>query len=82
MGRKRRVREVTRIQGYWIKFKMAINGITQYDIAAQAGCSSQMVSQVLKGRKNSERVKAAIIHILGQEVFETMTVRTRKGGAT
>jgi hypothetical protein len=81
MGKKCRVREITGTQGCWIKFKMNLNGITQYDIAAQAGCSPSMVSQVLGGLKNSERVKAAIIRFFGREVFETMTVSTRKGGA-
>jgi transcriptional regulator with XRE-family HTH domain len=70
MGKKHCVREITGTQGCWIKFKMKLNGITQYDIAAQAGCSAPMVSQVLGGYKNSERVKAAIIRILGRECLE------------
>lgn len=78
MGKKRRFREISGAQGCWIKFKMALNGITQYDIAVQAGCSPQMVSQVLGGRKNSDRVKAAIIRILGNECLETFS---KKGGA-
>ncbi|MDR0629392.1 MAG: hypothetical protein LBG24_07125 [Treponema sp.] len=49
MGKKRCVREITETQGYWIKFKINLNGINQYDIAAQAGCSPSMVSQVLEG---------------------------------
>jgi transcriptional regulator with XRE-family HTH domain len=78
MGKKRRFREITESQGCWIKFKMALKGITQYDIAIQADCSPQMVSQVLRGRKNSDRVKAAIIYILGGECLESFS---KRGGA-
>jgi hypothetical protein len=69
MGKKH-CGDITGTQGYWIKFKMKLNDITRYDITVQAGCSPQMVSQFLGGRKNSERVKAAIIRILGRECLE------------
>ncbi|MDR2634188.1 MAG: hypothetical protein LBC51_11305, partial [Treponema sp.] len=37
----------------WIKYQMALNKITQSDIATIAGCSFPMVSQVIHGRKRS-----------------------------
>jgi transcriptional regulator with XRE-family HTH domain len=77
--RKEHIHKITETQGCWIKFMMDLNGITQHDIAIQAGCSSQMVSQVLGGRKNSERVKAALICILGNEAFETIPLFLKEG---
>lgn len=74
---------ITPKKGYWIKFQLNINNIKQETVAQMAGCSSNMVTQFLKGRKNSERVKNALCQALHYESFEALVAASRGhlGGA-
>jgi transcriptional regulator with XRE-family HTH domain len=59
-------------EGHWIRYILALNGITQASIARRIGCSEAIISQVLRGHKNSEKVKSALISALGYTAFEDL----------
>jgi transcriptional regulator with XRE-family HTH domain len=75
--------------GCWIKYQLNLRNITLKTAAKNAGVGTSMVSEFLRGRKDSERVKTAICAILGYPTFESLlatflidTARTKgKGGA-
>jgi predicted transcriptional regulator len=56
----------------WIKYQMALNKITQSDIATIAGCSLPMVSQVIHGRKRSANVQSSLVKALGYDSFKKL----------
>lgn len=49
------VTTITQKEAYWIKYQMALKGITRADIAKHAGCTLPMVSQVIYGCKGAKR---------------------------
>jgi predicted transcriptional regulator len=57
---------------HWIKYQMALKGIKQIDIANHAECTCPMVSQVLHGRKRSEKVRGILAQALGYESFDKL----------
>ena len=63
--------------GCWINYQLRLNSITQATVAARAGCNNRMVSDFLRGRKNSERVKKALAEVLGYESFEKLIAASR-----
>lgn len=70
-------------KGCWINYQLRLNGITQAAVAEKAGCNNRTVSDFLRGRKNSERVKRALAETLGYESFEALLVASQghDGGA-
>jgi transcriptional regulator with XRE-family HTH domain len=70
-------------KGCWINYQLRLAGITQAAVAQRAGCNNRTVSDFLRGRKNSERVKRALAEILGYASFEKLIAASRghDGGA-
>ena len=68
---------ITPQTGCWINYQLRLNGITQATVGAKAGCNNRTVSDFLRGRKNSERVKKALATILGYESFEKLIAASR-----
>lgn len=71
--------KITHQETHWLKYQMALNGITQPDIASCAGCSRPMVSQVLHGRKQSKKVRNVIAQALGYNSFEKLLASEEHG---
>jgi transcriptional regulator with XRE-family HTH domain len=66
----------------WIKYRMALKGLTQADIAARAGCLRPMIANVIAGRKVSANVTTALVRALGFKSFdELITTANREGMA-
>jgi hypothetical protein len=70
-------------KGCWINYQLRLAGITQAVVAEKADCNNRTVSDFLRGRKNSERVKKALTEVLGYESFEKLIAASRghDGGA-
>jgi transcriptional regulator with XRE-family HTH domain len=70
-------------KGCWINYQLRLNSITQAAVARRAGCNNRTVSDFLRGRKNSERVKKALAEVLGYASFEKLIAASRghDGGA-
>jgi len=49
----------------WVKYRLSLRGIRYAEIAHRASRSENYVSQVVCGRRRSERVEAAIAKMLG-----------------
>jgi transcriptional regulator with XRE-family HTH domain len=64
-------------KGCWINFQLRLAGITQAAVAEKAGCNNRTVSDFLRGRKNSERVKKALAETLGYPSFEALIAASR-----
>jgi transcriptional regulator with XRE-family HTH domain len=58
--------------GCWIKFQLNLRNIKYKTVAKKAGVSEEMITQFIKGRKNSERVKKALAETLGYTSFEAL----------
>lgn len=72
---------ITRKETCWIKYMIAVKGITLTDIARYAGCTPPMVSQVIYGRKRSAKVRKAIMTALGYDSFEKLLAGCEKHGS-
>jgi hypothetical protein len=70
-------------KGCWINYQLRLSNITQVAVAQVAGCNNRTVSDFLKGRKNSERVKTALCKVLGYPSFDELVAASRGhiGGA-
>ena len=68
---------ITPRKGCWINYQLRLASITQSTVAARAGCNNRMVSDFLRGRKNSEKVKKALAEVLGYETFEKLIAASR-----
>jgi len=68
---------ITPQKGCWINYMLRLRSITQAAVAARAGCNNRMVSDFLRGRKNSEKVKRALAEVLGYESFEKLIAASR-----
>jgi transcriptional regulator with XRE-family HTH domain len=68
-------------KGCWIQYQLNLKRITQKTVAQRAGCNNRMVSQFLRGRKNSEKVKNALADVLGYTSFDKLLIAfTDDGG--
>jgi hypothetical protein len=70
--------------GSWIEHLLRVKGITQEEVAREAGRSRDIVSHFLCGRKDSQRVRTALCKMLGYESFEKLAAsmpKSGKGGA-
>jgi transcriptional regulator with XRE-family HTH domain len=63
---------VTSPERCWIKYQLSLKQAKLEDVARKAGCNITMVSQVLHGRKNSERVRQALADVLGFSSFDKL----------
>ena len=63
---------ITPQKGCWINYQLRLASITQIAVAKRAGCNNRMVSDFLRGRKNSERVKRALAEVLGYPSFDAL----------
>jgi len=68
---------ITPQKGCWINYQLRLNSITQATVAEKADCNNRMVSDFLRGRKNSEKVKKALAEVLGYESFEKLIAAGR-----
>jgi len=72
---------ITPRTGCWLHYQMKLRNLTLETVARKAEVSISMVSQFLKSRKDSERVKGAIADVLGYESFDKLIAASRgKGG--
>jgi len=76
---KRKAMEITITHqtGCWLYYQIKLRNLTLEPIAQKANVSSAMVTQFLKGRKNSEKVKKALAEVLGYESFEKLIAASR-----
>jgi transcriptional regulator with XRE-family HTH domain len=72
---------ITHSEKEWIKYRLALKGLTQTDIAIRAGCTRPMVSNVIAGRKVSANVSTALAKSLGYKSFDELIAAYDKGGA-
>ncbi|MDR0569184.1 MAG: hypothetical protein LBG87_08265 [Spirochaetaceae bacterium] len=63
---------ITPQEGCWIQYQLNLKRITQVTVAEKAGCNNRMVSQFLKGCKNSEKVRKALAAVLGYKSFDRL----------
>ena len=68
---------ITPQKGCYINYMLRVRSITHDAVAAKAGTTSQMVSQFLRGVKNSEKVKRALAEVLGYGSFEAVIAASR-----
>jgi transcriptional regulator with XRE-family HTH domain len=73
---------ITPRKGCWINYQLRLNSITQAAVAARAGCNNRMVSDFLRARKGSEKVKRALAEVLGYPSFEALIAASRGKGET
>jgi predicted transcriptional regulator len=69
---------ITHHEREWIKYRLALKNLTQVDIAALAGCTSPMVSNVIAGRKVSANVSMALVKELGYKSFDELIAACHK----
>jgi transcriptional regulator with XRE-family HTH domain len=53
---------------HWILYQLRRRGLTGADIARRAGVSRGQVSDVMTGRRRSQKVRQLIAEALGKEV--------------
>lgn len=73
---------ITPRTGCWINYQLRLNSITQATVGKKAGCNNRTVSDFLRGRKNSERVRKALAEVLGCPSFEALIAASRGKGET
>jgi transcriptional regulator with XRE-family HTH domain len=75
---------ITPQKGCWIKYQLNLRNITYKTVAEKAGVSEEMITQFIKGRKNSDKVRKALAETLGYLSFEKLIAASRghDGGAT
>jgi transcriptional regulator with XRE-family HTH domain len=74
---------ITPRKGCWIKFQLNLRNITYKTVAEKAKVSEEMITQFIKGRKNSDKVRRALAETLGYPSFEALIAASRghDGGA-
>jgi hypothetical protein len=68
----------------WIKLQLFQRNIRHKDIARKANCTTQFVSQVICGQRNSENVRAILAQMLGYATYQDLmeaASRGQEGGA-
>jgi transcriptional regulator with XRE-family HTH domain len=72
-------------EGSWLKYQLDLRNIKLEAVAKKANLSTSMVSQVICGVKNSERVESALARILGyatyKDLMEAACLNARGGAA-
>ena len=49
----------------WLRYQLALKGITQEDVAAKSSRAFSMVSMVISGERRSKNVETALAEMLG-----------------
>jgi len=76
---------ISRRLGCWIVYQLRLNGLNQLAVAKEADRSRIMVSEFLRGRKDSVRTREALAKVLGYRNFRELEAAApddcRGGGA-
>jgi hypothetical protein len=72
-------------EGSWLKYQLNLRNIKLEAVAQKANRSTSMVSQVICGVKNSEKVESALARILGyatyKDLMEAASAQSKGGAA-
>lgn len=74
-------KKITPEQGLYIKYRLKCAGTTGADIAFEAGCTPQSVSDVLSGKSHSQRIERAVAQRLGYSSWNDMVQTLREMAA-
>ena len=74
-------KKITPQQGLYIKYRLKCVGTSGADIALEAGCTPQSVSDVLSGKSHSQRIERAVAARLGYPSWNDMVAELRKKAA-
>ena len=77
-------KKITPEQGLYIKYRLKCAGTTGADIAYEAGCTPQSVSDVLSGKSHkshSQRIERAVAQRLGYSSWNDMVQSLREMAA-
>ena len=74
-------KKITPEQGLYIKYRLKCAGTTGADIAYEAGCTPQSVSDVLSGKSHSQRIERAVAQRLGYKSWNDMVTELREKAA-
>ena len=70
-------KKITPEQGLYIKYRLKCMGTTGAEIALEAGCTPQSVSDVLSGKSHSQRIERAVAQRLGYSSWNDMVTELR-----
>ena len=70
-------KKITPEQGLYIKYRLKCMGTTGAEIALEAGCTPQSVSDVLSGKSHSQRIERAVASRLGYKSWNDMVTELR-----
>ncbi len=71
-------KKITPEQGLYIKYRLKCVGISGLDIAFEAGCTKQTVSDVLSGKSHSQRIECIVAAKLGYSSWNAMVQSLRE----
>ena len=71
-------KKITPEQGLYIKYRLKCMGTTGAEIALEAGCTPQSVSDVLSGKSHSQRIERAVASRLGYKSWNDMVTELRE----
>jgi lambda repressor-like predicted transcriptional regulator len=74
-------KKITPEQGLYIKYRLKCLGTTGAEIALEAGCTPQSVSDVLSGKSHSQRIERAVASRLGYKSWNDMVTELREKAA-
>lgn len=74
-------KKITPQQGLYIKYRLKCVGTSGADIALEAGCTPQSVSDVLSGKSHSQRIERAVAARLGYPSWNDMVTELRRAAA-
>lgn len=74
-------KKITPEQGLYIKYRLKCMGTTGAEIALEAGCTPQSVSDVLSGKSHSQRIERAVASRLGYKSWNDMVTELREKAA-
>ena len=74
-------KKITPQQGLYIKYRLKCVGTSGADIALEAGCTPQSVSDVLSGKSHSQRIERAVAARLGYPSWNDMVTELRRSAA-
>ncbi|MBQ9626631.1 MAG: hypothetical protein IJR40_05585, partial [Treponema sp.] len=74
-------KKITPQQGLYIKYRLKCVGTSGADIALEAGCTPQSVSDVLSGKSHGQRIERAVAARLGYPSWNDMVAELRRSAA-
>lgn len=72
--------KISKQDGRWIQYQLQLNNYTHDVVAKEANCTISIVSHFLRGRKNSDKVKAALCKVLKYESFDALLAARQTQG--